>query len=206
LEGGIVINDRPQISELCEPTPLTFSLYIGQRLVNRAFSPVSYLLFPVLSIRFPYSFFVIVLADLLKTLTIKWSLVHADRYNLLNGRSIQACPDHQAWLEMFGQPSVEPPQASRETSGQSSTEVPMVTSLLDPHRPVAFDTPVFPKDLDLVLQTSSPLANERFSTLFEIDLVESKGYPRFFIPLLSFILHFLLTMREKYAGNPSSND
>ncbi len=194
------------MSKINEPRPLSFSLYITQRLVDRAFSPVLFLNFPIIRINFPLSFILIIAFDMLITLIVKWSTIYTDNSNILVTQINQAYPEYKAIRQIFNHlttinssRSVQTKQFTPPTdqSPQASGQQPFITTIFDLPRRPALDSPAYPKYLNLVFMISTPLAETRASTFFTFTLAEAKGYPRFFIALLSLLLYFVLTIKEK---------
>ncbi|NLI90648.1 MAG: hypothetical protein GX434_00175 [Peptococcaceae bacterium] len=192
------------MSEINEPTRLSFSLYFIQRLVDRAFSPTVYLNFPLVRIRFPLSFVMIIALDLVFPLIIKWSAIREDRYRFFTSGINQAYPDYKSIRQILSSSSSLGPaqstqfnQSTDQGQSQPSSEIPVITTVFDPPRPPALDTPVYPRFLSLVFQVSSPIIKQRLGTTFIVELVEAMEYPRFFLPLISLLLYIALTIKEK---------
>jgi hypothetical protein len=209
-EVTVITNDR-EMSKINEPRPLSFSLYIAQRLVDTAFSPVILLNFPIIRINFPLSFILIIAIDMLITLIVKWSTIYTAKSNILVTQINQAYPEYKAVRQIFDHlttinsfRSVQTKQfTTTDQSPQAFGQQPFITTIFDfPRRP-ALDTPAYPKYLSLVFMISTPLAETRASTFFTFTLAEAKEYPRFFIALLSLLLYFVLTIKEK-ALEPNS--
>jgi hypothetical protein len=225
-EGKHIINQSPGMSEITAPNPLSFSLFFAQRLVDRAFSPIIYLTFPIIRLRFPMSFVTVVAIEFVIPLIFKWSAIREDRYNFLIGGINQVYPDYEALRQILNmmpssqvsqngqrsqpnailqsqpqsqsQAQTQPALGQPQAPGQSqSQELPFLTTVLDPPRPPGLDTPPFPRFLSLVFQLSATVINPKLSALFDVELAESELYPRFFLALVTLLLYFALTIKEK---------
>lgn len=121
---------------------------------------------------------------------------------MLTPRMNQAYPDYESLQQIFSfqqsRQSIQPIQTVQATqANQGPVEYPIITSIVNPPRVPHLDTPAYPRYLALALQISAPLIKEKGATFFTYNLAEAQEYPRFFIPLLSLLLHFLLTAKER---------
>lgn len=174
--------------------------------MDTAYSPTIYLNFPLIRFIFPFSFVPIIIIELLYAFLAKWSVIHLDSCSMLTPRMNQAYPDYESLQQIFGfqqsRQSIQPIQTSQSSvqaapANQGPVEYPIITSIVNPPRVPRLDTPAYPRYLALALQISAPLIKAKGAAYFTYNLIEAQEYPRFFIPLLSLLLHFLLTAKER---------
>ncbi|RNC28704.1 MAG: hypothetical protein AWM53_01364 [Candidatus Dichloromethanomonas elyunquensis] len=199
------------MSEISVVNPISFSLFLAQRLVDRSFSPTIFLNFPLIRLRFPFSFVTVIAIDLVLPLIIKWSAIREDKYRIFASLTNQAYPDCKSIRQILMSPpssgSTQPSRSNQVQQGQTqpSEQIPFLTTIFDPPRPPRLDTPVFPRYLSLVLMLSSPVASDKTSTTFQLALAEASQYPRFFVALIALILYFMLTAKEKQREEAHEN-
>lgn len=77
--------------------PFTVSLLISETLFPDFYSPAATLIIPFIRVNIPYGYVIIIVADLITALLVKWS--YGSSYSLLAPQSHTALPD----LRAFGQ-------------------------------------------------------------------------------------------------------
>lgn len=160
--------------------PLITSLLISESLFPDPDSPAATLIIPLVRIRIPYAYFLIVALDLITALLVKW--YYGPTYSLLAPQYASALPDIESLRQIYGRPTGQQTFERQETEQQGVEQQ------------AAVSTPLLPVGMAFNISFSSPFyePNSKVSTLFTLELKKIRNIPGYLLPVATLLLYIIL--------------
>jgi len=176
LTSNIFEQNNSSKTDLSPPfsLPLTTSLLITESLFPNPFSPTTSLIIPLVKIKIPYAYFVVVALDLITAFLLKW--YYGPTYSLLAPQYISALPDTEMLRQIYE-------DSAKQQAAQQSAE-----------QQASLGSPLLPVGMAINISFSSPFSepNSRFATLFTVELKEIRNIPGYLLPLAALLLYIIL--------------